>query len=45
MAKQRLLIIDDEKDFVDTLAERLEAKGYDIVTKDMLPAEMAAGAA
>jgi ABC-type transport system involved in Fe-S cluster assembly, ATPase component len=27
------------------LAKELEAKGYDIVTKDMLPAEMAAGAA
>ena len=31
MAKKRLLIIDDEKDFVDTLTERLEAKGYEII--------------
>ncbi len=30
MKKKRLLIVDDEKDFVDTLAERLEAKGYGI---------------
>ena len=27
------------------LAKELEAKGYDIVTKDMLPVELAAGAA
>ena len=31
MAKEKLLIVDDEKDFVDTLAERLEAKGFKIV--------------
>lgn len=31
MAKKRLLIIDDEEDFVDTLAMRLEAKGYTII--------------
>lgn len=30
MSKVRILVIDDEKDFVDTLAIRLEAKGYDI---------------
>jgi len=31
MAKNKLLIIDDEKDFVETLAERLTAKGYEII--------------
>ena len=31
MAKNKLLIIDDEKDFVETLTERLEAKGYEII--------------
>ena len=31
MNKGRLLLIDDEKDFVDTLTVRLEAKGYDII--------------
>ncbi len=31
MAKSRLLLIDDEKDFVDALSLRLEAKGYDII--------------
>ena len=31
MAKTRLLIIDDEKDFTDTLSMRLEAKGYEII--------------
>ena len=32
MAKKKLLIVDDEKDFVDTLSERLGAKGFDILT-------------
>lgn len=31
MAKGKLLLIDDEKEFVDTLAIRLEAKGYNII--------------
>ena len=31
MANERLLIVDDEKDFVDMLAERLEAKGFDVI--------------
>ena len=31
MAKGKLLVIDDEKDFVEMLSERLEAKGFDIV--------------
>ena len=31
MNKEKLLVIDDEKEFVDTVAERLEAKGFDIV--------------
>ncbi len=31
MAKARLLIIDDEKEFIDTIAVRLKALGYDII--------------
>lgn len=31
MAKRRLLIVDDEHDFVDALSTRLEAKGYDVI--------------
>jgi two-component system alkaline phosphatase synthesis response regulator PhoP len=31
MVKEKLLIVDDEADFVTTLSERLEAKGFDIV--------------
>ena len=31
MAKEKLLIVDDEKNFVEMLSERLEAKGFDIV--------------
>ena len=31
MANERLLIVDDEKDFVDTIAERLGAKGFGIL--------------
>lgn len=31
MAKGRLLIVDDEHDFVDALSTRLEAKGYDVI--------------
>lgn len=31
MPTKKLLIIDDEKDFVETLAERLMAKGYNII--------------
>jgi DNA-binding response OmpR family regulator len=32
MKKERLLIVDDEKDFVGFISERLEAKGFDILT-------------
>lgn len=31
MANERILIVDDEKDFVGMLAERLEAKGFEII--------------
>ena len=31
MSKEKLLVIDDEEEFVKTIAERLEAKGFDIV--------------
>ena len=31
MANEKLLVVDDEKDFVDMLAERLEAKGFDVI--------------
>jgi DNA-binding response OmpR family regulator len=31
MAKGRLLVIDDERDFVDTISERLGAKGFSIL--------------
>lgn len=31
MAKYKLLVIDDEKGFVDTISERLEAKGFEIL--------------
>ena len=31
MAKEKLLIVDDEKDFVDAVSIRLEAKGFDIL--------------
>jgi DNA-binding response OmpR family regulator len=31
MAKGRLLVVDDERDFVDTISERLEAKGFSIL--------------
>ncbi len=32
MAKLKLLLVDDEKDFVDTLAERLELRGFEVLT-------------
>lgn len=32
MTKPKLLLVDDEKDFVDTLAERLELRGFQVVT-------------
>lgn len=31
MDKKRLLIVDDERDFVDVISERLGAKGFDIL--------------
>lgn len=31
MAKERLLVVDDERDFVDIVSERLGAKGFDIL--------------
>jgi len=31
MSKGRLLLVDDEHDFIDVIATRLEAKGYDII--------------
>ncbi len=31
MAKERLLVVDDERDFVDVISERLGAKGFDIL--------------
>ena len=31
MAKEKLLVVDDERDFVDVISERLEAKGFDIL--------------
>ena len=31
MDKKRILIVDDERDFTDTLSMRLEAKGLDII--------------
>lgn len=31
MAKARLLIVDDEKDLVETLTFRLEANGYEVI--------------
>ena len=31
MDKKRILIVDDEKDFTDTLSMRLEALGFDII--------------
>jgi len=30
--KTRVLLVDDEKDFVETLAERLEMRGFDVKT-------------
>jgi DNA-binding response OmpR family regulator len=30
--KLKLLLVDDEKDFVDTLAERLQLRGYQVLT-------------
>ena len=32
MTKPKLLLVDDEKDFVDTLAERLQLRGYHVLT-------------
>lgn len=32
MMKLKLLLVDDEKDFVDTLAERLQLRGYQVLT-------------
>ncbi|MFH2218994.1 MAG: response regulator [Pseudomonadota bacterium] len=32
MTKPKLLLVDDEKDFVDTLAERLQLRGYQVLT-------------
>ena len=31
MAKERLLVVDDEREFVDVVSERLGAKGFDII--------------
>ena len=31
MAKKRLLVVDDEKDFIEPLSERLKAKGFDVI--------------
>ena len=31
MAKERLLVVDDERDFVDVISERLGAKGFDVL--------------
>ena len=31
MDKKRILIVDDEKDFIDPLSARLEARGFDII--------------
>ncbi len=31
MAKEKLLVVDDEKDFVSMISDRLEAKGFDVV--------------
>ena len=31
MGKAKLLIVDDEKDLIDTLTFRLEANGYDVI--------------
>jgi len=31
MAKKRLLVVDDERDFIDVISERLGAKGFDIL--------------
>ena len=31
MDKKRILIVDDEKDFIDALSARLEARGFDII--------------
>lgn len=31
LKKKKLLVVDDEKDFIDTLAERLEARGFEIL--------------
>jgi len=31
MAKKKVLIVDDEKDFVEMLSDRLQAKGYEII--------------
>lgn len=31
MSKERLLVVDDERDFVDVISERLGAKGFDIL--------------
>lgn len=30
--KLKLLLVDDEKDFIDTLAERLQLRGYHVLT-------------
>ncbi|MFC1811370.1 response regulator [Thermodesulfobacteriota bacterium] len=32
MKKLKVLLVDDEKDFVNTLAERLELRGYQVLT-------------
>ena len=32
MMKLKLLLVDDEKDFVDTLAERLQLRGFQVLT-------------
>lgn len=32
MTKLKLLLVDDEKDFVDTLAERLQLRGFQVLT-------------
>lgn len=32
MTKLKLLLVDDERDFIDTLAERLQLRGFQVLT-------------